>query len=96
MRLALFASLALCATAHAQSITTGAIAGRITDAESDEALPGVTVTVGGQFAVTDGDGNYKITELVPGTYDVDISFETTHIVRAGVIVGASTVTPIFQ
>ncbi|NVB85776.1 MAG: TonB-dependent receptor, partial [Kofleriaceae bacterium] len=51
---------------------------------------------GGQFAVTDGDGNYKITELVPGTYDVDISFETTHIVRAGVIVGASNVTPIFQ
>jgi outer membrane receptor protein involved in Fe transport len=91
----LFVVLGL-ATAHAQSITTGAVQGRITDAQTGEPLGGVTVTVGSQVAITDEDGAFKITELIPGTYDVEIEFDTTKAVRSGVVVGAASVTSIFH
>src|SRR5207253_1765277 len=74
MRLVVIVVL-LAQIAHAQSITTGAIAGVVTDAKTGEPLAGVTVTlVGGQgaadTAITEIDGSYKITGLVPGTYEV--------------------------
>lgn len=86
-------SLLTVATAHAQSVTTGAIAGTVTDEQTGEALPGVFVTVAGQSAMTDEHGEYKITELVPGTYDVSFDLDPTHATHTGVVVSvAGTVT----
>lgn len=60
----------------AQSVSTGAIAGVARDATGG-VLPGVTVEAASpaliekvRVAVTDDQGNYKITELRPGTYSV--------------------------
>src|SRR5262245_58378520 len=61
---------------HAQSATTGAIAGIVRDA-TGAVLPGVTVEAASpaliekvRSAVTDSSGNYKIVDLRPGTYSV--------------------------
>ena len=58
----------------AQSATTGAIAGVVRDT-SGAVLPGVTVEAASpaliekvRAAVTDGQGNYKVVDLRPGTY----------------------------
>ncbi len=62
--------------AAAQTLTTGAIQGGVTDAVSGEPLAGVTVIVaspalqGEQVAITDEAGQYKITSLPPGDYTV--------------------------
>src|SRR5262249_4713798 len=86
-------SLLAAASAHAQSVTTGAIAGTVTDEQTGEALPGVFVTVAGQSAMTDEHGAYKVTELVPGTYDVTFDLDPTHATHTGVVVSvAGTVT----
>ena len=66
---------ALAGTAYGQSMTTGAIEGRVTDKGTKEPLVGVTVIAAGatpepQTALTDGDGVYKITDLLPGDYAV--------------------------
>ena len=59
-----------------QSATTGAIAGLVKDT-SGAVLPGVVVEVASpaliekvRSAVTDGQGNYKVVDLRPGTYAV--------------------------
>src|SRR4051812_16145330 len=83
-------------TAAAQSMTTGAIQGVVRDKESGEVLPGVTVTIGNQWAVTDGDGAYKITEVLPGTYDIEFAFEKTSVVRSNVHLGANDVVNVNQ
>ncbi len=70
------ALLALPSTARAQTLTTGAIGGAVTDAATGEPLAGVTVIVaspalqGEQIAITDEDGRYKLTSLPPGDYVV--------------------------
>ena len=57
--------------------TESRITGRVLD-QSQGALPGVTVTVTSKATgavrtdVTDGEGNYAVTNLGPGTYDVQI------------------------
>jgi len=58
--------------AHAQ---TGTIAGTVTDAESDETLPGVNVVLVGasQGAATNAEGTYSIS-VEPGRYDLRASF----------------------
>src|SRR2546429_8876871 len=65
--------------AHAQSTTTGAIAGVARDA-TGAVLPGVTVEASSpaliekvRTVVTDSSGNYKIVDLRPGTYAVTVS-----------------------
>ena len=84
----LLACVLLPLTAAAQ--TGASIAGAATD-ESNLVLPGVTVEAaspalieGSRTAVTDGAGNYTITELRPGTYTVTFTlpgFST--VVREG-------------
>lgn len=58
---------------HAQ--TTGKIAGRVTDADSGEPLPGANVVVAGTMmgAVADVNGEYFILRVSPGTYEVRAS-----------------------
>ena len=82
--------------AAAQGITTGAIAGTVTDSASGEKLPGVSVTVGGQTAITDGDGKYEITGLAPATYAVEFELDVTKLTHSGVIVQIDTVTRLDQ
>ena len=75
--------------ARAQSVTTGAIEGRVVDEKTGEAKVGVTVWAIGptgepQTGMTDERGVYKITELLPGEYNVtfyvdDITITRKHI-----------------
>src|SRR6202790_1444092 len=67
------------AEAFAQSTTAGAIAGVVKDT-TGAVLPGVTVEAASpaliekvRTVVTDGQGQYKIVELRPGTYTVTFS-----------------------
>jgi len=55
--------------------TTGKIAGRVTDAETNEPLPGVNVVLEGtsQGAATDAEGYYAILNVDPGAYSVAAS-----------------------
>ncbi len=55
--------------------TTGKIAGKVTDAETGEPLPGVNVVVEGTYrgAATDLEGMYSILNISPGTYTVKFS-----------------------
>src|SRR6478735_510355 len=82
--------------AHAQSTTTGAIQGVVRDKDTELPLAAVSVTVGGQTAITDENGAYKITELLPGKYDIAYEFDTATAVRSGVVVGASDVVTVNQ
>ncbi len=78
-------------SALAQSTTTGAISGRVTDAGSKEPMVGVTVVIqsetGGdpQTTLTDADGGYKITELIPGTYSVSFIDDTASCITFSLV-----------
>ena len=52
--------------------TTGKIAGRVTDAETGQPLPGVSVTIEGTSmgAATNLDGSYTILNIPPATYNI--------------------------
>ena len=56
--------------------TTGKIAGKISDARTGEALPGVNVQIVGTAlgAATDGDGVYIILNVPPGLYELSIDY----------------------
>jgi hypothetical protein len=88
--------------ADAQSSTTGAIQGRIIEAESGEPLPGVTVVItspvlqGSQTAISDDNGTYKVNELPPGTYLVTFYYVKATVERSGITVGVNQTTPVFQ
>jgi len=89
-------------TAAAQSVTTGAIQGRVVERATQEPMAGVTVIVTSpaliepQTAFTDEDGRYKITELPPGTYVATFYAEDSELRRTGITVSANQVTPVFQ
>src|SRR5690242_11711606 len=78
----------LAAPAFAQTQTTGAITARATDS-SGALIPGVEVTISSaamigrsRSAVTDEQGTYRFTELVPGVYRVSFAlpgFKTLNI-----------------
>jgi len=55
---------------------TGRLAGAVSGADTQESLPGANVTVVGTNygTSTDADGNYRITGLEAGEYDVQVSF----------------------
>ena len=70
--------IAAAPAALAQSVTAGSIRGKVTD-ETGAALPGVTVTVtgpgaavAGRTSVTDGDGEYRFTDLPVGDYKLTL------------------------
>jgi hypothetical protein len=56
--------------------TTGKIAGRVTDAETGEPLPGANIEIEGTTmgAATDFDGYYVILNVPPGSYTLKASF----------------------
>ena len=58
------------------ALAQGKIAGRVTDRLSGESLIGVNVVLEGttQGTVTDGDGNYVIVNVRPGTYTLLFSY----------------------
>jgi outer membrane receptor protein involved in Fe transport len=84
--------------AHAQG-TTGAVQGVVTDADTGEPIYGVTVvvTAGGvsQTAVTEEDGSYKVTNLVPGEALVTFFLGESTLTRKA-RVGPGRTTQVFQ
>ena len=85
--------------ARAQNATSGAIQGTVTDSSSGSPLAGVTIVVTGataQNAITEEDGSYRITDLVPGDYLVTFFFGDVTIERRGIKVGVNKTTPVFQ
>ena len=83
--------------AHSQTT----VAGVVRDS-SGSVLPGATVEVSSaaliekaRSAVSDGSGQYRITDLPPGTYSVTFSLSGfTRVVREGVVLSGSGVTTI--
>ena len=84
--------LATAAVANAQSANTGALVGRVTDAATGQAVTGVTVVAEGpqgeQAEITDDEGQFTITGLVPGTYAVHFYYSNVKVDRTGVQVFA--------
>jgi hypothetical protein len=86
--------------ATAQSVS-GSIAGNVKDATGG-ALPGVTVEVASpaliektRSTVTDGQGNYKITELRPGVYSVTFTLAGFSVIkREGIELSAGFTAPV--
>lgn len=54
----------------------GAVEGQVTDAETEDPLPGVNVVLEGtqRGAATNADGQYRIDNVEPGTYTLSASF----------------------
>ncbi len=75
---AVIATALVSAAAAAQEATTGAIQGRVVDAQS-LAIPGATVVVtglqGARTFVTDEQGNFLVAFVTPGTYDVRVELQ---------------------
>lgn len=78
---------ATAALALAPVPTTGAIAGRITDAADHAGLAGATVTTepATTSAVTAADGSYELAGLAPGSYRVHATADGFHEVTSEVI-----------
>ncbi len=96
-------AIALAASpAAAQSTTTGAILGRVVDADTGENLAGVTVVVtspalqGTQTAISDENGAYKITGLPPGSYLVTFYINQLTVQHPDVNVGLDRTTQLFE
>src|SRR5262245_10525261 len=81
--------------ARAQTVSTGAIQGVVHDA-TGSVLPGVSVEIASpaliektRVSLTDGQGNYKVTELPPGTYTVMFTLQGFNTVkREGILLNA--------
>ena len=78
--------------AAAQGITTGAIFGTVSDKKTHEAVAGVTVVATGgrttETAITEEDGTFRFTGLVPGNYTVTFYYAEISASQAGVSVAA--------
>lgn len=95
---ALIALLATTTVARAQTSTTGAIQGVVVDAQSREPIAGVTVVAsspvlqGTQSALTDDAGQYKITNLPPGVYQLQLYYGDLVVRRVGLVVSINATT----
>jgi outer membrane receptor protein involved in Fe transport len=71
----LLLSILLCHSASLFAGTNGKIAGRVTDAENNQPLPGVAVTVEGTVlgTATNVDGSYTILNVPPGAHSLKFS-----------------------
>ncbi|MCK6612968.1 MAG: TonB-dependent receptor [Ignavibacteriaceae bacterium] len=74
----------------------GSIQGKITDAKTKDALPGVNIIAKGTYygAATDFNGNFKIENVTPGTYTIEVSligYKTTQYTGVKVTEGKPTV-----
>lgn len=80
--------------------TTASIQGRLVDAKTNEAMPGVTIVASGpavasaQTAISDDNGSYKI-DLPPGTYTVQFYYADITVERANVVVAANKTSPVY-
>src|SRR5437660_1517690 len=85
-------ALGAAGAARAQSANTGALTGRVTDASSRQPIAGVTVVAQGpqgeQAELTDTDGQFTITGLVPGQYVVRFYYANVKVERPNVTVYA--------
>jgi hypothetical protein len=96
--LALLLTTGIAKAATGQSIVTGAIAGTLTDA-SQKAIPAVHVVARNietnreSSATTDRDGRFRIVDLPPGQYVVDVDWPPLgHLDVANVVVEAGRTT----
>ncbi len=102
MRAAFVVVMVIATSASAQSLTTGAIRGVVTDKATGEPLVGATVTATAagrtdqQSAITESDGSYKVTDLLPGTYDVSFLYDTAKALQNGVQVEVDRTTSLYQ
>jgi hypothetical protein len=81
--------------ARAEPGVTGAIEGRVVDAATGRGIAGVEVTIARAHAISDEDGMYRITQVLPGTYDVTFDDAAGHaVVRRWMIVHAGGTTPV--
>jgi TonB-linked SusC/RagA family outer membrane protein len=87
----LMLALVVSASAYAQS---GTLKGKVTDAETGEALIGATVYIQSiqKGAQTDIDGMYAINNIPAGSYAVTISYVGFKTFKSNVEVGSGTVT----
>ena len=71
------------------SQNTGVVSGTITDFKSGEKMPGVNIMIKGTYygASSDLQGNYRINNISPGSYDIEISMIGYKvIIKTGVLV----------
>jgi outer membrane receptor protein involved in Fe transport len=79
-------------TAYAQDSTTGAVRGQVRDQANGEAVIGATVVASGpalqgtQATITDETGQYNISNLPPGTYQVVIYYADAQFSRTNVLI----------
>ena len=82
---------------HAQG--TGSVRGRVTDARTQQPLPGVQVSIvgSGRRAVTDGSGTYTMPDVAPGTVRVRAEIiGYTAVERNTLVAAGQTATVDFQ
>ncbi len=88
-------ALAVVRPAHAQDLTTGAIAGVVTDELTGEPAAGVTIVITSprtraETTFTDVDGTFKVTGLLPGDgYLVTFYYGDLTVERAGLRVSVN-------
>jgi outer membrane receptor protein involved in Fe transport len=79
-------------TAQAQDSTTGAVRGQVKDQANGEAVIGATVVASGpamqgtQATITDETGQYSISNLPPGTYEVVVYYADARFSRTNVLI----------
>jgi hypothetical protein len=90
----LVAGAAVAAPRVAAQTVTGTISGTITDTQG-QVVPGATVTVVAESttesrdAVSDGKGNFQVTNLLPGKYTVRVSLQSFRTLeRKNIVLGA--------